>query len=30
MNLQSTYDLEVARRASAERIRSDVHPLEAA
>ncbi len=30
MNLQSAYDLEVAQRASAERIKRDVHPLEAA
>lgn len=30
MNLQSAYDLEVAQRASADRINSDVRPLEAA
>ncbi len=30
MNLQSAYDLEVAQRASAERIKRDVHPREAA
>jgi len=30
MDLQSAYDLEVAQRASAERIKSDVRPLEAA
>ena len=30
MNLQSAYDLEVAQRALAERIKRDIHPLEAA
>jgi len=30
MNLQSAYDLEVAHRASAERIKRDVNPREAA
>ena len=30
MNLQAAYDLEVATRASAERIKRDVHPREAA
>lgn len=30
MNLQAGYDLDVAQRASAERIARDVHPIEAA
>ena len=30
MNLQAAYDLDVAQRASAERIVRDVHPREAA
>lgn len=30
MNLQAAYDLDVATRASAERIKRDVHPREAA
>ncbi len=30
LNLQSAYDLEVAHRASADRIARDVHPREAA
>jgi len=30
VNLQSAYDLDVATRASAEQIRRDVHPREAA
>lgn len=30
MKLQAAYDLEVATRASAERIKRDVHPREAA
>jgi addiction module HigA family antidote len=30
MNLQAAYDLEVATRASAHRIKRDVHPREAA
>lgn len=30
MNLQAAYDLDVAQRASAERIKRDVHPREAA
>ena len=30
LNLQAAYDLEVATRLSAERIRRDVHPREAA
>ena len=30
VNLQSAYDLDVATRASAERIKRDVHPREAA
>jgi addiction module HigA family antidote len=30
VNLQSSYDLDVATRASAERITRDVHPREAA
>jgi len=30
VNLQSAYDLDVATRASAEEIRRDVHPREAA
>ena len=30
MNLQAAYDLDVATRASADRIKRDVHPREAA
>ena len=30
VNLQSAYDLDIATRASAEQIRRDVHPREAA
>jgi hypothetical protein len=30
VNLQGAYDLDVASRASAERIKRDVHPREAA
>ena len=30
MNLQAAYDLDVAQRASADRIARDVHPREAA
>jgi antitoxin HigA-1 len=30
MNLQASFDLDVAQRASAERIAKDVHPREAA